>query len=75
MDLITTFFNIDVLRQAAPLLLQGFWLTILLGATSLVISLALGLLLVLMRLYAPKPCACSLWPISTFSARCLCWCC
>lgn len=55
MDLITTFFNLDVLTQAAPLLLQGFWLTILLGGTSLVISLTLGLLLVLVRLYAPKP--------------------
>lgn len=55
MDLFTTFFNIDVLVQAAPLLLKGFWLTIQLGAVSLVISLALGLLLVLVRLYAPAP--------------------
>lgn len=55
MDLITTFFNLDVLTQAAPLLLQGFWLTILLGGASLAISLTLGLLLVLVRLYAPKP--------------------
>ena len=55
MDLFTTFFNIDVLIQAAPLLLKGFWLTVQLGAVSLVISLALGLLLVLVRLYAPTP--------------------
>ena len=53
MDFITTFVNIGVLTEAAPLLLKGFGLTIVLGATSLVISLALGLVLVLIRLYSP----------------------
>ncbi|MBV2143024.1 amino acid ABC transporter permease [Falsochrobactrum sp. TDYN1] len=53
MDFITTFVNIGVLTDAAPLLLKGFGLTIVLGATSLVISLALGLVLVLIRLYSP----------------------
>jgi polar amino acid transport system permease protein len=55
MDLITTFFNTTVLVQAAPVLLKGLWLTILLGAASLFFSLILGLVLVLLRLYAPWP--------------------
>ncbi|PWL18601.1 amino acid ABC transporter permease [Falsochrobactrum shanghaiense] len=53
MDFITTFVNVGVLTQAAPLLLKGFGLTIVLGATSLVLSLVLGLMLVLIRLYSP----------------------
>ncbi|BCP55268.1 ABC transporter permease [Kaistia sp. 32K] len=36
-------------------MLQGFGLTILLGITSLALSLVLGLVLVLVRLYAPTP--------------------
>ncbi|MBK3745311.1 amino acid ABC transporter permease [Paraburkholderia aspalathi] len=55
MDFVTTFLNWGVLTAAAPLLLKGLGLTILLGATSLVCSFVLGLVLVLVRLYSPKP--------------------
>lgn len=53
MDFMTTFVNAGVLTQAAPLLLKGFGLTVVLGATSLIFSLVLGLILVLIRLYSP----------------------
>ncbi|WP_201401064.1 amino acid ABC transporter permease [Kaistia sp. 32K] len=55
MDFSSTFLNFEVLKNAAPLMLQGFGLTILLGITSLALSLVLGLVLVLVRLYAPTP--------------------
>ena len=53
MNLADTFFNTSVLADSIGSLLAGF-LTALLGATSLVLATALGLLLVL-RLYAVKP--------------------
>lgn len=55
MDFFTTFLNFEVLKNAAPLMLQGFGITILLGMVSLIFSIALGLVLVLIRLYAPLP--------------------
>lgn len=55
MDLFDTFFNLAVLREALPLLLDGFGVTLLLGSTSIVAGLLSGLLLVLLRLYAPAP--------------------
>ena len=45
MDLIDTFFNARVLRETLPLLLEGLWVTRLLGATAISQSssgLALG---------------------------------
>ncbi|MDB5928320.1 MAG: uncharacterized protein JWR60_27 [Polaromonas sp.] len=55
MNLIDTFFNWGVLRGALPMLLQGLWTTILLGVVSIVLGLASGLLMALLRLYGPAP--------------------
>ena len=55
MNLADTFFNTSVLADSIGSLLAGFRLTALLGATSLVLATALGLLLVVLRLYAVKP--------------------
>ena len=55
MDLINTFFNWPVFRDALPLLLEGLWITILLGAVSIVAGLVTGLLMALIRLYGMLP--------------------
>ena len=55
MDLINTFFNWPVFRDALPLLLEGLWITILLGVVSIVCGLVTGLAMALIRLYAPLP--------------------
>jgi len=55
MSLVETFFNSDVLMSAIPALLRGLWNTILLGMMSIVIGVPLGLIISLVRLYAPKP--------------------
>ncbi len=52
MDLIDTFFNLRVLRDALPLLLQGLLTTLQLGGVSIAAGLAGGLLLALLRLFA-----------------------
>jgi polar amino acid transport system permease protein len=54
-DLITTFFNWPVFRDAFPLLLQGLGITVMLGAVSIVAGSVAGLLLVMLRLYAWAP--------------------
>jgi polar amino acid transport system permease protein len=55
MDLISTFFNWPVFRDALPLLLEGLWITILLGAVSIAAGLVTGLLMALVRLYGILP--------------------
>lgn len=55
MDIVETFFNIEVLRRTWPLLMQGLWVTIKLGAASIVVGLVLGLGLALVRIYAAAP--------------------
>src|SRR5262249_46027739 len=55
MDIISTFFNVGVLVRYFPLLLEGLWRTVLLGATSIALGLAGGLVLALIRLYSAKP--------------------
>ena len=55
MDLINTFFNWPVFRDALPLLLEGLWITIVLGAVSIVAGLVTGLLMALIRLYGMLP--------------------
>jgi polar amino acid transport system permease protein len=57
MSLLDTFFNLRVLGETWPLLLQGLWITLLLGATSIALGLLLGLALALARLYAARPLA------------------
>lgn len=55
MDLIATFFNLGVLHEAMPLLLEGLGVTVLLGASSIVFGLVSGLLLALLRIYGAAP--------------------
>jgi polar amino acid transport system permease protein len=54
-NLITTFFNWQVLLEAWPMLLAGLRLTVLLGAVSIVAGLISGMGLALVRLYAVRP--------------------
>ncbi|MDB5894217.1 MAG: transporter permease [Rhodoferax sp.] len=53
MDLLDTFFNWPVFKGALPMLLEGLWITILLGAVSIVAGFAGGLVMALVRLYGP----------------------
>lgn len=55
MSLIETFFNADVMASALPALLRGLLNTLLLGLMSIVIGVPAGLVVSLIRLYAPKP--------------------
>ncbi|MEN3791362.1 amino acid ABC transporter permease [Fulvimarina sp. MAC3] len=55
MDIVSTFFNIDVLVRYYPLLLEGLWRTIALGVLSIVLGLIGGLVLAIARLYGPGP--------------------
>ena len=50
-----TFLNWDVLVRSLPLLLTGLKVTAQLGAVSILAGLALGLLVALIRVYAPTP--------------------
>ena len=42
-ELVTTFFNLDVLAQVWPLLLQGFWMTLALAAVAVPLSVLTGI--------------------------------
>jgi len=55
MDLLDTFFNLDVLREAWPALLAGLGTTVLLGVVSIALGAVGGLVLVMLRLYGPAP--------------------
>jgi polar amino acid transport system permease protein len=55
MNAIDIFFNLSVLERALPMLLRGLWYTLTLGATAIVLGSALGVLVTLVRLYAPRP--------------------
>ena len=55
MSVFDTFLNWSVFVEALPALLRGLWITIGLGVTAIVLGLAGGLLLVLLRLYAGLP--------------------
>lgn len=55
MDIFETFLNAEVMRRTFPLLLQGLWITLQLGAASIVAGLVLGLGLAMARLYSPAP--------------------
>ena len=54
MSLLDTFFNGEVLLSAVPALLRGLINTILLGLMAIGIGVPAGLLVSLVRLYAPK---------------------
>ncbi|ETX14418.1 ABC transporter permease [Roseivivax halodurans JCM 10272] len=53
MDLFQTFFNLDVLVRTFPMLIEGLWLTLQLGVSSIIAGLILGLVLCMIRLYSP----------------------
>ena len=55
MSLLETFFNHEVLWSALPALLRGFWNTLLLGIMSIAIGVPAGMVVGIIRLYAPKP--------------------
>ena len=55
MDIFDTFLNAEIMRRSLPMLLQGLWITLQLGAASIVAGLALGLALAMTRLYAAAP--------------------
>ncbi len=55
MSFVDTFFNSDVMISAFPQLLRGLWMTIALGVVSILIGVSAGLVVSLIRLYAPKP--------------------
>jgi polar amino acid transport system permease protein len=55
MSLVDTFFNSDVMISAFPQLLHGLWMTLALGVVSIAIGVLGGLVVSLIRLYAPKP--------------------
>ncbi len=55
MSIFDTFLNWPVFVEALPMLLRGLWITVGLGLTAILLGLAGGLLLVLLRLYAPGP--------------------
>lgn len=55
MNLIDTFFNWKVLWDALPLLLEGLWITILLGLVSNIAGLVSGLAMALARIYGVAP--------------------
>ncbi|MGV3552095.1 amino acid ABC transporter permease [Rhizobium sp.] len=55
MSLIETFFNYEVLWLSLPALLRGFWNTLLLGIMSIAIGVPAGMVVGIIRLYAPKP--------------------
>ncbi|AXC50188.1 amino acid ABC transporter permease [Paracoccus suum] len=44
-EIILNFFNLEILREVAPLLVQGFWMTLKLSVVSIPLAAALGLAL------------------------------
>ena len=55
MSLLDTFFNGQVMLSAFPALMRGLLNTILLGLLAIGIGIPVGLVISLVRLYAPKP--------------------
>ena len=55
MTLLDTFFNGQVMVSAFPALMRGLFNTLLLGLLAIGIGIPVGLVISLVRLYAPKP--------------------
>ena len=55
MEIIDPVEHPEVMRRTFPMLLQGLWITLQLGAASIVAGLVLGLGLAMARLYGPGP--------------------
>ena len=56
-ELVTTFFNLDVLKQVWPLLLQGFWMTLALAAVAVPLSVLTGIAIAMAQDVPSKCCA------------------
>ena len=54
MGVIDTFFNLRVLGETLPLVLSGLWVTVLLGAASILLGNAGGLALAVARVYGRR---------------------
>ncbi|MBI1217961.1 MAG: ABC transporter permease subunit [Rhodobacteraceae bacterium] len=54
MNVIDIFFNWSVLLRAFPILIRGLGNTLMLGITAIIVGSAAGVLVCLMRLYAPR---------------------
>ena len=55
MDIFETFLNGRVFIETLPLILSGLSTTLLLGAVSIILGMAIGLSLAILRLYAVRP--------------------
>lgn len=55
MEFLDIFFNLDVMRRSLPILMRGLANTILLGAAAIFFGGIAGVLICLVRLYAPRP--------------------
>ena len=55
MSAIEIFFNLDVLRRAFPMLLQGLGMTLVLGFATIALGTIFGLGIALVRLFAVRP--------------------
>ncbi|MBP1849579.1 amino acid ABC transporter permease [Rhizobium halophytocola] len=55
MTLTETFFNTDVLWASLPILMRGLVNTLVLGLLAILFGVSCGLLISVVRLYAPKP--------------------
>lgn len=55
MEILDIFFNLDIMRRSFPILMRGLVNTLLLGSAASVCGGILGVLVCLVRLYAPKP--------------------
>jgi polar amino acid transport system permease protein len=54
-DLVDTFFNLRVLRETLPLLIEGLGITVMLGLASIALGTTSGLLLALLRVFGAAP--------------------
>jgi polar amino acid transport system permease protein len=50
-DLIHLFFNLEVMARYLPMIMEGFWMTILMAALVMIFGLPFGLLLALVRAF------------------------
>ncbi len=55
MGLLETFFNVEVMQRTLPMLIRGLQNTLLLSVVAIVFGVTLGVVLCLVRLYAPRP--------------------
>ena len=55
MTFVETFLNADVIVRTYPMLLRGVWNTIALALTVITVGGVVGVIICLIRLYAPKP--------------------